>query len=650
MSNHQIMPICEVCGTRKNAAAPIPIESKTANIYGLFLSEATLQDHEKKFLEDKNEYIKKLEILLERSVSISSASKIRACTVLYAHKLHDSADKILEKMSPAEILGMIKLLDNPRKVRSLKRKLDLLQERAKRSAALTSRPPNQSVQRLKGKTKKKLEMAITTAEKESLTTGGLTNAINRKIRKWLQAIPPEKLEFYLVNFPKEPWKQISDLCHCGPTDFTLEYFLAAVYGAELPADCLVSELEHSNLENISSLLDKYPNLYTFYSYLRKKFPTNLSPELRGKLARHAPLEDILWWYEDLHDPSVESIIFERLEAGETIQASGRERGDYGKLMERLLTFRAMKLKFVPQLIAYAEQKLNQIGVFAESRVVVMGDASGSMEVAIQVATIIGSLVTVCLKAELLFFNDKILYPSYVPSTAADVLCITEEIKAERSTSPAIALYKYYKMKQPVDLFIVVTDEEENTPCNGMMFADLFKKYCEEVNQHAQIFLVSFLSGPTSFLGKMRASLRSKGIGCRQFRFDLKRPDLSKLSHLIGMLSLECAYKDGNFPSRMPEEKTKEEVKENTKLPVHTDVGSEPLQGLLSKLSEEEKSFIHEHPDKLVNLIKTMANIDEEKKDPEHLPPAPMSLDSQPPSIPVPEKDKQAGNDDGDCPS
>lgn len=54
-----------------------------------------------------------------------------------------------------------------------------------------------------------------------------------------------------------------------------------------------------------ALLDKHPNLYTMYSYLRKKFSDRLSDECKLKLAARAPLEDVLWFYEELNAPGVE---------------------------------------------------------------------------------------------------------------------------------------------------------------------------------------------------------------------------------------------------------------------------------------------------------------------------------------------------------
>ncbi len=45
---------------------------------------------------------------------------------------------------------------------------------------------------------------------------------------------------------------------------------------------------------------------------------------------------------------------------------------------------------------------------------VAGDASASMQVAIETATIIASLMTALIKADLVFFNHKPLRPPIVP--------------------------------------------------------------------------------------------------------------------------------------------------------------------------------------------------------------------------------------------
>jgi len=94
MNNHPIMPVCEICGMKKADEAPKVQDVKTTSTYGLFLSDATIQDHEKDFLKQKSNYIKKLKDLLDSGISITSATKSRAVAVLYAHKEHAAGDSV----------------------------------------------------------------------------------------------------------------------------------------------------------------------------------------------------------------------------------------------------------------------------------------------------------------------------------------------------------------------------------------------------------------------------------------------------------------------------------------------------------------------------------------------------------------------------
>lgn len=123
------------------------------------------------------------------------------------------------------------------------------------------------------------------------------------------------------------------------------------------------------------------------------------------------------------------------------------------------------------------------------------------------------------------------------------------MRATGCTAPAAGLLPYLEQRKKVDLFVVVSDEEENTSANSMFFAPMFKRYRAEVNPNARVFLVSFLSGPSSFLGKMRAALRREGIDAKQFRLDGRRPDLSKLPHLMGMVAIEAASMKPREPER-----------------------------------------------------------------------------------------------------
>jgi hypothetical protein len=56
----------------------------------------------------------------------------------------------------------------------------------------------------------------------------------------------------------------------------------------------------------------------------------------------------------------------------------------------------------------------------ESPIVVIGDASGSMEVAIKTSSIIAGLLTAITSAKLCFFDDENRYAPYLPQTIEEV--------------------------------------------------------------------------------------------------------------------------------------------------------------------------------------------------------------------------------------
>lgn len=546
--NSSFMPVCEVCSLPKGQA-PEGFNEVDGSLKSLLLSESRLEQHQAACRSDPHAYCSEVSRMLDLEVSLSSASRARITATLAAEHQHRLFDRLLNDLSIAELLVGLKFLDAPRKVRQLERKvISLTTRKAKRA------------------TKREVEAKITALKSEILDGASLTGSIGRKARIKMKQIPADKLEFYLLMFPREPWKDLADMLHLKRSDFSLDYFQGCIFGEAAPAGSLVADTEAcTDPANLVALLEKHPNLLSMYSYLRNKFP-----ELRRQggtqgaahggqaealgaqavanrvtLARGAPLEDVLWFYEELSAaPGVEEAVHERLAKGESLEA-GRGRTNYGKLMERLILFRNKGLSFVPQLMTYAEDKLAALATSVGSgkKVAVLGDASGSMEVAINTSTILGSLLSVCLEAELRFFNDFSFQPSTPLATAADVLKVTEQTVAAGVTAPAAALWPYYESKVPVDLFVVVSDEEENTAGpQDLLFADLFRKYKAEVHPQAEVFLVSFLQGPSSFLGKMNATLRTKGIRCRQFRLDGRRPDLSKLPNLLALLNLELGLR------------------------------------------------------------------------------------------------------------
>jgi hypothetical protein len=141
--------------------------------------------------------------------------------------------------------------------------------------------------------------------------------------------------------------------------------------------------------------------------------------MKSAIATYENIDTLLWWHEELNCRDANDIIVRRLEEGE------RPSFSYGKLMERLLHFKRNNLPFVSYLIPIAEKVLHSMTLPLEPPVVVIGDASGSMEVAIRTATIIASLLTVLSNAELRFFHTENFFPPVQVNIYSD--CIVDSI-------------------------------------------------------------------------------------------------------------------------------------------------------------------------------------------------------------------------------
>jgi len=284
----------------------------------------------------------------------------------------------------------------------------------------------------------------------------------------------------------------------------------------------------------------------------------LTSKVLYNVANYTPLETLLWFYEELKEPtgtesgagavngnggeteSLDFVIKDKIAA-----RAGPINMGYGKLMERLLKFRKLKAPFYQQLIPIAEEKLKLLKIPLEPPVVCLGDASSSMQVAVETSTIISSLLSAITNAEYLrFFNTTTIIPPKNPRTIQDVIDLTDLIKAEKMTSPAAALREFYDNKINVKTFIMITDQEENTPSKGDNFAKLFQKYKNEVEPNVQIVFVSFLKSQNA-IGQMITDLNALNIQpFAEMRLDPNRPDLSKLDSLLVLLSAQSTV----FPS------------------------------------------------------------------------------------------------------
>lgn len=520
----------------------------------LFLRDATTREHLEAQRDRYFEYVPLLLLLFKNQIDISGPQKGRVLAAAFARKdvaLYQHLLSLRELFGLPEVLKALTILDSSRRKRALEKRLVRLEQQGVTSA------------RKLGALRSKINDL---SQDENI--GSVSGALSRHVRRWLRTFTQEQLRYFALNMPKEPWMELADLVHPNPKDFQLDWFLANAFGTPPPSatapppttDSAAAEtaqvstgpapettessssaspsaalaLETMNPQQILELLrrDHVP-----YSFLRKHAQL-LNGDMRVEIVKYETLETVMWYYEELTESMPDEIskqinktIEERLKAGEEPQSFS-----YGKLTDRLLLFRSLGASFYHLLLPIAERRLKSLSLRLDPPVAVLGDASSSMDVAIRVANILGSVLAVLTDAELSYFSAWLRKSPRQPHSVEDVLFLADEVRASGSTSPAAALWPYLEHRRVLKFLIVVTDEEENTNCQGMNFAQMFDRYRNEVSPNCKLVFVSFLA-PTA-TGEMVSVLRRSNIPCIQFRLDSKRPDLTRLDALLGTMGCE----------------------------------------------------------------------------------------------------------------
>lgn len=386
---------------------------------------------------------------------------------------------------------------------------------------------------------------------ELLASASVSGALSRKIRKWAQQHKADFLEFAVLKMPLGSWRDLADLVHFKPADFALPYFLSSAHGQAPPSDSFVAaarELVATPSNQLSAafrvLAERYPQVYLAYAFLRTE-PTILSnPEISTMLARKIPLGTAIWYLEELAAASREipEIVRQRLKNEDLTHDSSKTMVSFGKLLERILMFQSRNWPLAQDLMGPASQRLSALteqwsASSQDCKTVVFGDASSSMTQAIQAATILATMVSVCWNGELCFFHSRYqASPHPRPSTVEQTLEICRKIRAQGCTSLAAALWPYYKAKQHIDRIVLVSDEVENTACHGHRFGPLLSLYKKDVNPNVKLIVITVGAGCRYF----RQSLLNNGIEYKQVEIDGTRPDLTKFDSLLGQLALESA--------------------------------------------------------------------------------------------------------------
>eukprot|EP01099_Mayorella_cantabrigiensis_P003834 TRINITY_DN287_c0_g4_i1.p1 TRINITY_DN287_c0_g4~~TRINITY_DN287_c0_g4_i1.p1 ORF type:complete len:752 (+),score=166.70 TRINITY_DN287_c0_g4_i1:194-2257(+) len=510
----------------------------------------SFQEHLQRQKEEYDYYSVVILLLLEKGVELSFAGKSRALAAAWARKDWELSDIFLSKeewFSMPEVLKALKILDAPRRRKALEKRIERLQKQG------TAKP--KTIGQLRSK------INDIRAETPDTQETALNHSLIKRVKQWLYSIPSPKLAFYAIQMPKELWQELADIVHPKSSKMQLGWFFDVMFGKEAPSDSVVKVVQNLSLDNIENRFKQTP---IPYSFLRRQITGEIPLPVKVGIAKYEKVNTLIWYHEELACPEVDSIISERLLAGDVPTFT------YGKLMERLLYFKMNKIQFYDRLISLAETRLHAIKLPLEPPVVVCGDASYSMDIAIRTATVIGSVLTVVSHADLRFFNVHSIPPHIVPRTIPQVMDVALNTKAIGLTAPGCVLWEYYKKREIVRFFIMVTDEIENEPFEipefeesqetqedttdqnqkaeskksklsvssgeRYFFAQLFYKYYTEVYP-AKLIFVSFLENPQE-KGRMVLSLENLGFSPIQFRLDAKRPDLTKLDGILGILSSE----------------------------------------------------------------------------------------------------------------
>lgn len=505
------------------------------DVMAYFVGNASCDQHYEAQEKNFDRYTAAIAVLKKNGVELLQNAIIRCLATALTRHEYKFADALLQDRDICgvnEVLKAVALLDSGRQVRVLEKRLKQLQV---------------SGSKVKPTTLGKLKSDIDNLNKNKPLHGTASSSVCKYVQRWVRKFTKEELEFYALFFPKEPWKKLADICHFNPTkDFpTMDWFLPFCYGCNAPEGSYIDKCRSVTDDTVNDLLAEFP--LPFAQIKTKCKIASLTDVSKAKIAEcEAKLDTVLWDYEDIRCEAADRVILNRVRSGEPLNLPN------GKLLERLLTIKmyregisSSRYRTLPQadksrapfyedLLPIAQAKIDKVKLSLESPIVVVGDASGSMEVAIRTSSIIAGILTALTSAKLVFFNTENRYAPFLPKTIEEVLKLAVETHAGGGTTPAASLWPFYHKKEIVKTFIVVTDEEENGKCNNMEFHELYKKYHDEVFPAKLVFVSFFYSQHQK--GSMVTKLQELGYHPLQFVFSRSRPDLTKLDKLFGLLS------------------------------------------------------------------------------------------------------------------
>ncbi|KAL3942826.1 MAG: hypothetical protein SGBAC_003064 [Bacillariaceae sp.] len=547
---------------------------------------ANLWTHVEAVKQDETVYMKQLTMHLG---SLSTAVKGTSFAALHLTGKHKALNSTIKYWDIASLYRMLTHLDAPRQIKQMTKKIQSIESqqphllrgddeenavavsnsKGKTESPEGSTPVTKKRRRkiddlrtrlkqlqsdLEGNRCKKDDNVDDSATTEMIQSASVSGSLARKIRTlWAPTLKADYLEFVMLEMPKKTvWRYVADLVHFKPNNFSVPYFLPDIFDESIPEDSFVFVLRKllaasSDEELVYSFREvaaNYPQIYKSYAFLRNKERLVRSKEVVELLAEHIPVETVIWYFEELYKVSqaVPDILARRMEDGDFLLMIRRNESKvftFGKLLERLLTFQKLRQKKLASLLmGVAAMKLDVLKEqyrdnLNPKAVAVFGDASSSMQAAIEAAAIVASIISTTLDGELSFFaSDLVKSPHLKPSSVEQTLEVCQMIQASGCTNLAACLWPYFEAGKVVDSIVMVTDEYENTKCHNYYFADLLAQYRREVNPNVVLVVVRVGMGSAEF----QRSLEMNEIEPKVVIIDASRPDLTKFDGLVGQIA------------------------------------------------------------------------------------------------------------------
>lgn len=298
----------------------------------LFLEERPLAEHVAGIRTQREVYVVTALWNISKGITMTQSTKVRVLSAAWGAGEREMASVLLgygDAFTVPVVLGAIQLLDSKRLSKQLNGKLLKVEGAKKANKAKL------------GELKTKRD-ALAPLEKEVLDVAepgvcGVSGALQRHVARWVRGLPKDKLEFWLLALPKEPWVELAQVCHLNPAkDFAVPWFLNHAFGDAPPTGSLAAEAVSFTAANLAVAAGEWS---LPYSYARRRFAGQIPDSAKVAMAKYMPIDQLIWYYDDAQDAlatadgAVERILDARLAEGEApIKLTA------GKLLERLLAF------------------------------------------------------------------------------------------------------------------------------------------------------------------------------------------------------------------------------------------------------------------------------------------------------------------------